>query len=303
MSARLALIATSVALVALLAACGGSTHATPTAAPIVLESPTVASPTAGSTATAAATATPTAVPASPTATHVPATATPTHAPASPTRRASPAVTPSPTAVPTGPLGDVRQLDPIALPNYTVKMTFDGQNLPASTAGAASAKIGLEIEQNSPANYHMRLSSDDTHVEAWKVDGKSYFAQDNQITEVPADSGTELFTPTMFLQSVPELPASLGVQKLGTETISGRAATHYRVPPENLGAFLSNGDAHAAKLTNPTGGLDLWIDQDLNILLKANSDATWTNADNSVGSLVYSYSIDAVGSTPVVTAPQ
>ena len=183
------------------------------------------------------------------------------------------------------------------------MTFVGQNLPDATAGTSSANISLEIEQNSPDNYHMRLMSDDTHIEAWKVDGKSYFAQDNQITQVPADSGTELFTPAMFLQSSPELPASLGVQKVGTETINGRNAMHYRVPPANLGVFLSNGAANAPTLTKPSGSFDLWIDQDLKILLKANSDAKWTNADGSAGALNYSYTIDAIGTTSVVTAPQ
>jgi hypothetical protein len=183
------------------------------------------------------------------------------------------------------------------------MTFNGQNLPDASTGVASANISLEIEQNSPDNYHMRLSSDDTHIEASKVDGKSYFSQGGQITEAPAGSGIELFTPSMFLQSTPALPANLGVQRLGVETLNGRKATHYRVPPENIGVFLANGDPNAAQLTNPKGTIELWIDQDLQILLKASSDATWTNADNSAGSLAYTYAIDAVGTTPVVAAPQ
>jgi hypothetical protein len=278
----------------LLAACGGgSKRATETPELIVQTSPTTASPTTSPTTTLA--------PASPTATVAPAS--PTRAPASPTRRASPTRAASPTALPTAALGAVQPLDPATLPNYTLKMTFIGQNLPNGATGVSSANISLEIEQNSPDNYHMRLSSDDTHVEASKVDGKNYFSQEGQITEAPADSGIELFTPSMFLQSTPALPANLGVQRLGNETLNGRQTIHYRVPSENIGAFLANGDPNAAPLTKPTGTIELWIDQELKILLKASSNASWTNADASAGSLDYTYLIDAIGTTPVVAAPQ
>jgi hypothetical protein len=286
-----ALVAGGLAALVLLGACGGgSKRATETPRPIVQTSPTAASPTPSATAAPASTATT-------------PPASPTRAPASPTRRASPTKAASPTAIPTAALGDVHALDPAALPNYTLMMTFNGQNLPDASSGVTSANISLEIEQNSPDNYHMRLSSDDTHIEASKVDGKSYFSQGGQITEAPAGSGIELFTPSMFLQSTPELPASLGVQRLGVETLNGRQATHYRVPPENIGLFLANGDPNAAQLKNPKGTIELWVDLDLQILLKASSDASWTNADNSAGKLAYAYAIDAIGTTPVVAAPQ
>jgi hypothetical protein len=267
---------------------GGSKSATPTLVPTA-------------TPTQLASVSPT--PASPTATVPPATPTATRVPPTPTRTPTPSPTPSPTPLPTAPLGTVQPLDPNALPNYTLKMTFVGVNVPDATGAPQSSTLQLEIEQNAPDNYHMQLGSTGTNVEAWKVNGQTYVSQGGQITQAPADSGAELFSPSLFLQSTPALPASLGVQTLGTEQFDNRAVTHYRVPAGSLAAFFANGAPNLPALTKPAGAIDLWVDNQLHILLKATSNAAWTNPDGSAGTLSWEYLINAIGTTPTVAAPQ
>ena len=245
-------------------------------------------------------------------------ATPTTAAATATRAASPTATrvASPTATATGqavasptnstesPLGQVTQIDPQAFPNYTLVVNFDGQNLPDTTnGGMSSAQVAMKIQQSAPDNYYMLLKSDTTQVEVWKVDGVSYVNQGGQIMQVPADSGGGLFTPSMFLQSVPQIPETVGVGKVGTDKIEGRPVTQYRVDAENIALFLGGSTGQAPEISNPSGSFNLWLDDELKIMLKANSDARWTNADGSAGAWIYDLSVTNIGATTPVTAPQ
>lgn len=300
-----------VGLLMLLSACGGGSDDA-TATPPPATSAAAASPTSAATATSAPsvaaeaespTSEATATTAAPTATTAATTA------ATATEAASPTSAPdaSPTADVDAILGDVESIDPADFPNFTLKFNLDAENTPGvddSESTDAPTSISFEIEQSDPDTYHMKIDSDGTAFETWKVAGTNYISQDGQITEVPADSGGDLFSPSLFLQAQPELPAEAGARKVGEENVSGRATTHYVISADHLADYLAfDSGEEPPNISDAAGEFNVWIDNELRILVKGDSNFTWTNEDGSAGKFIYTYLIDQIGSTPPVSAPQ
>jgi hypothetical protein len=222
------------------------------------------------------------------------TATPTRTPtATPTR--SPTATPLPIET---PFGAVKPLDPGALPNFTLTFSFDVVGL----AGTSDTRLQLTIEQHAPDNYHLRLVSETTSVESWLVGGTNYFLQNDTIVEVPPGSGTEVFSPSVFLQSVPRIDPTLEAARVGDEMIGDRLTIHYRVNSADVPLLFVPSGSPAPEFSSASGAFDAWIDVELQIMLKAFSDATWTNADGSSGRLHYDYTVTNIGTTPEVGKP-
>jgi hypothetical protein len=297
--ARSGAILLLIAILALTAACGGGSDdetPTPTTA-TTASSPTVsaesASPTAAATKTSAATAT---RESSPTA-----EATETTAAVSPTTSSSTATSTSEAVASPGSLdealGDVETIDPNLLPNYTLAFELDATGMP----DASDSALSFQIEQAAVDQYHMKVSGEGQNIEIWKVGDTSYVSQgDGQVVEMPAGTDSGLFSPSLFLQSAPTFPPDMDVEKVGEDTVSGRSATHYRVSGEDL---MNNADfGEGITATDVQGDLDMWIDKELNIILKYGGDITWTNQDGSDGNMKLNYSITDIGSTQEVQAP-
>jgi hypothetical protein len=66
--------------------------------------------------------------------------------------------------------------------------------------------------------------------------------------------------------------------------------------------ISDGTS-TGEMTDGAGQFDLWIDDELKILVKAESDVSWKNEDGTDGSFAYDYEIHDIGSTAGITAPQ
>lgn len=272
------------------AACGGGGDDEDAPTPTATTEQAAASPTAEEaepTATeAAAEATPTEAEAEPTATEPAAEATPTE-------EASPTV-----AIAEDPFADLQTVDPNAIPNYRMDFTFEMLGIP----NTEDTTISLLIEQSAVDNYHMVVSSAGTNLESWLVDGRTWLAQDGgAITELPEGSGDGFFSPSIFLQQQPPLDSALNAEDLGTDDVSGREANHYRIQGED---YLASADNFGAgEVSDVEGEVEVWIDTELNLLLKMVGDVTWTNPDGSDGQVTMDYIIDQIGSTPPVSAPQ
>jgi hypothetical protein len=107
---------------------------------------------------------------------------------------------------------------------------------------------------------------------------------------------------MFLSTVPSLEEQVEAYREGEEEVSGRETTHYRIPGEELlsmSGFLGDNP----DISNVEGDAEVWIDNELQILIKQTADISWTNGDGSDGSMVYDYLIDDIGSTEAIEAPQ
>jgi hypothetical protein len=288
-----------IAILALTAACGGGSDnetPTPTTA-TTASSPTVkaesASPTAAATETIEATAT---RESSPTA-----EATETKAAVAPTKSSATGTSTSEAIASPGSideaLGDVNTIDPNLLPNYTLKFDMDAAGMP----DGSDATMSFQIEQAAVDKYHMKVNAADANIEMWKIGDTSYVSQgDGQVMEMPAGTDAGLFSPSLFLQSVPDFPPDINVEKIGDDTISGRSATHYRVSGKDLLATNDFGDG--TTISDAKGDLDMWVDKELNIILKYGGNITWKNQDGSDGHMNIDYAITDIGSTSDVQAP-
>lgn len=280
-------------------AANASTTATksgvPTEATLVATNTAVA-PSVVATSTAAATSTSSAA-GEPTATDAAATAT----------RAEPTATEDDDVTPTAEegedqvdIGDYTTIDPELLPNFTLMFTFDVTGVPDQE----DTHLDLEIQQSSVENYHLRLGAADTEIETWLVDGTSWVAEPGGgVTEIPGGEDSGLFSPAMFLQQVPTIDPAMQAELVDDDDeVSGRSTSHYRVSGMDMMTFtnyLQGAEADA----DVQGYADIWIDNELRIMIKQTSDITWTNADGSEGAFLYDFLIDEIGSTPPVTAPQ
>ena len=307
---RLAALLAGSAVLLLSAACSiGGSDETPTATTAAV----AASPTAGQTAVQTM-GSPTAG-ASPTRSASPTAASPTTGSPTggsptpqiqPTRAASPTgaaatataeATATATAAPEAPVGEIVPLDPEAIPNYSLTIRLAATGL----GGPGDSTFDYDIQQSATDRYHLKADSSGTNLEIWKIGDQAFIAQaGGEPAPLPEGSDTALFSPVTFLQVIPPIDAAANAQDLGTETIDGRSARHYRLSADdylNGVPFLGE-----QEFSDAEGQLDIWVDDELKTPLRQQGEVTWTNADGSDGRFTIDYQLTAIGSTPDVQAP-
>ncbi|HUG14211.1 MAG TPA: hypothetical protein VMM78_04260 [Thermomicrobiales bacterium] len=197
------------------------------------------------------------------------------------------------------LGEIETLDPDLLPNYTLTFRMDAAGIPEEPEPFT---FEMEVQQAAVDNYHMRVVAIDTLLEVWVVDDVTYLTQDDgSITSIP---GTDMafFSPSMFLSTVPPLEAELEAARVGEETINGRETTRYRITGEDYLTLAELSGTDEAP-TDVSGEVNVWIDNELNIMIRQEADVTWTNDDGTEGRLFANYDLGSIGSTARVEAPQ
>jgi hypothetical protein len=267
-TARRLLLVLGVILVMAMAACAGSgdddddSAAEVDVTPAASATPAARAPEPGGGATEPAE--PTNTTAAATATSAPAQATEPPAPTStPQATATREATAEPTATEEpAELGEVEQLDPEALPNFTMTMSMDMRGVPDSE----DTQTEFEVRQSSVENYYVRIDSEGAVIESWLVDGTNYVRQeDGTIAEMPGGADAGLMSPGMFLSTVPSLEEQVEAFREGEEEVSGRETTHYRIPGEELlsmSGFL--GDFPDISIVE--GDAEVWIDNELQTLI-------------------------------------
>jgi hypothetical protein len=278
----------------LLTACGGGGDASPTEAPQIVETAAPAEPTAtvqpdpDPVATETAEATSTREPT--------ATTTPSPTPVPPTM--TPTVTPSPTPTPLPtvdiPFGDTQPVVE-ALPNFTMTYTarFDGDS-------DDEGSVELRVEQYSPEMYHLRVSTDDQRTEAWRVGDVIYvLGPGGSVVELPGMVDRNLYAPASFLMLVPELDGISVATVVETDVnVNGRSATHYEIDPSTASEFRPS----ESEIGDDVEGVfEVWVDNELNVIVQIEADIEWTNADG-VQSMQMRYLITEIGTTPEIQPP-
>ena len=284
-SRRLALVGSILLAAVLLSGCiVGTDDDDPTPTSESRETPTeAASPSPQVTATATTQPSPEA----PTATTAPATATTT-----PTPRPTSTATP----IPTEPLGEIAPINPIALENFTLSTDISLRGIP----GQSDFVLNLLILQASPSHYYVKSTTGGSSLESWLVDGTTYLTQaDGSVAELPGGSDTALFSPALLVQTVPALAGETQAIDLGTEEVAGRQTTHRQIAADDL---IADTTWLPADASDADGVVDLWIDNELGIVIRQEADITWENADGSTGSYEIRYEVTNVGATEPVTAP-
>ncbi len=252
------------------------------------------SPSLSATIAATSTSTPP-PPATATATTAPPTAT--RVPPTPTATSTPRPTATATPIPKVPLGAITPLNPDAIPNYSLSTEVELRGVP----NQPDFVMSLLILQAAPNHYYLRSTGGSSGLESWLVDGTTYLTQaDGSVAQLPEGSDTALFSPSLLVQTVPAISGdTLGVM-LGIEDVSGRQATHYQIEGADLMNSVPWLPGEGA--TDIEGQVNVWIDNELRIVLRQESDVRWKNADGTLGSFKDRYEVTNISTTEPVTAP-
>jgi hypothetical protein len=287
-------------LLSVLVACGGGSDsesdddqnivatvspAGPTPSPVVEQDDTV-EPTPSWTTAPEATNTP-----EPTAT---ATASPTPVP--PT--ATPTIVPTPTATPLPTVDEpfdeaISVVDVVT--NFTLMHSarFEGDDGQGET-------VELLIEQASPESYHLKVSSSGQQTEAWRAGDVIYvLGPGGTIVELPGLVDQNLYAPSSFLFLVPNLD-QIGVATVLDERadVGGRQATHYDLDPASA---LAYGPTELESAENVEGTFEVWVDNQLNMVLRISADVSWDVSGNRQ-SMQMEFLISDIDATPEIQPP-
>lgn len=223
------------------------------------------------------------------------TATLTPTPALPTATPTNTPTPTPTPLPTveNPAKDAQPVDRVTA-NFS--LTYSVQ----FTGSEHDTDIRLEVSQHNADSYHIRVENSGQHTEAWRVGDVTWVAGPNgAIVELPGLVDPNLYAPSSFLFLIPDL------RQLGSATVldenaevEGRPATHYEVDPAAGNFFWPQQSEPPGE---PEGTFELWIDHELNLIVRAEADVKWGTAANAPR-MVMSYLISQLNSTPEVQPP-
>lgn len=231
----------------------------------------------------------------------------TATPAEPTATTGGGDDATPTTAPGGeddPFEDLQTLDPEQLPNFSLTSTVRIENTDET---GEDAVLTIEIVQSSVDHYHMVINSGadaDTMdlIEVWQVGDRVFMREAGTITELPPGTPS-FFSPELFLQQITNINEEVPVDRIGEENVAGRETTHYRASPEDFLAATAQDSEYLQGASNAQGKADVWIDNELFIMIRARIDITWTNSDGSTGLIFQEYDIYDIGSTPEVQAPQ
>ncbi|MBA2452289.1 MAG: hypothetical protein H0V47_03915 [Chloroflexia bacterium] len=196
------------------------------------------------------------------------------------------------------LGDL-QAD---VPNFTLDFTGRFENVPDDTGEIFSADLEMMLMQSEPDIYHltfMTTGDEAIELEVWSLADATYIAESGGTpVELPGGMAAE-FAPANLLVIVPPVEALLVAEEVGQEDVNGRSTTHYRVDAEDAAVILA---PEGTEINDAEGDMDIWIDDELGIVLQMTADVTWTNADDTDAEVTIDYMVSDVGDTDDIEAP-
>lgn len=192
------------------------------------------------------------------------------------------------------------LDPELLPNFSMTMNFNAENM----SGTPQTTLQMVMEQSAIGNYHINMETDGQALEFWTIGEQSWTSIGGEVVESPTGP---LFSPADLLQTSELIPEGLNAREDGSEEINGRQTTKWVVDGADYVAYMNEqaqvDGTSTVEMTDGTGEVSVWIDEELNIMIKAEGDVAWSNSDDTQGSLVYDYEILDIDSTADIVAPQ
>jgi hypothetical protein len=195
--------------------------------------------------------------------------------------------------------DFDTLDPELLPNFSLTMNFDATNM----SGTPQTTLTMVMEQSALGNYHMNMETDGQALEFWTIGDQSWTSIGGEVVESPTGP---LFSPADILQTSELIPEGLNAREAGSEEVNGRQTTKWVVDGADYVAYMNEqakvDGTSTVEMTDGTGEVTVWIDEELKIMIKAEGDVAWNNSDDTQGTLVYDYSIHDIGSTADIVAP-
>lgn len=200
------------------------------------------------------------------------------------------------------LGDLQS----DVPNFTLDFTGSFENVPDDTGEIFSADVEMLLLQNEPDVYHLSFMStgdDAVEIEVWSLADATYISESGETPiELPGGVAAEL-APANVLVIVPPVETLAVAEEIGQEDVNGRSATHYRVAAEDAAMVLAMGFApEGTEINDAEGDMDIWIDNELGIVLQMMADVTWINADDTDAAVIIDYVVSDVDETDDIEAP-
>jgi hypothetical protein len=137
-----------------------------------------------------------------------------------------------------------------------------------------------------------------------VGDRSWTSIGGEVVESPTGP---IFSPADLLQTSELIPEGLNAREEGTEEVNGRQATKWVVDGADYVSYMNEqaqiDGTSTVEMTDGAGDVAIWVDNELNIMIKSEADVTWSNSDGTEGSLIYDYEIHDIGSTAEIVEPQ
>lgn len=203
----------------------------------------------------------------------------------------------------GAMTDIDKLQ-ADVPNFTLHFNGDFENVPEPQTGTTtSGKIETTLEQSEAGVYHMTFQNEGeqaVNAEIWSLGDQAFISQDGSTPiEVPGGIDDQV-SPSSMLMVLPPIESLDMAEEVGQEDVSGRSATHYRLNAEQAAQMLAG---EGATVSDASGELDIWIDEDLGFVLQVTAEnVTWTNEDGTSAAVTIDYMVSDIGETPDVEAP-
>lgn len=203
----------------------------------------------------------------------------------------------------GPFTELAELA-ADVPNFTLEFTGRFENVPDDTGDIFSADLEMMLAQSEPDVYHIRLVStgdEDLQIEVWALTTATYISESGSApVELPAGLAAE-FAPAEMLMILPPVELLQTAEEVGEDEVDGRTATEYRVDAQQAVLVLV-AEGEDVNVSNPQGEMNIWVDDELGIIVQMTADITFDNEDGTEGSIVIDYLVSDIGETDDIEAP-
>lgn len=201
----------------------------------------------------------------------------------------------------GPFDDLTDVQ-AELPNFTLNFTGQFENVPDDTGAMFTSDLEMMLAQSERNIYHLRLETtgdESLSIEIWSLEDATFIAEGGgEPIELPAGTAEQV-APVDALAILPPVELLESAEEVGQEEIDGRTATRYRVEPEQAALILVSQNA---TISNPQGDMDIWVDDELGILLQMIADITFENEDGTEGRVQVDHQISDIDETEAIEAP-
>ena len=204
---------------------------------------------------------------------------------------------------TGPFGELDDLT-ADVPNFSLEFMAQFENVPDDTGSLFSADLDMMLAQSEPDVYHLQLTTtgdEALDVEVWSLPDATYLSESgDSAVELPAGLASE-FAPTEALTVMPPVELLQNAEEVGEDEVNGRTATEYRVDAEDALMILM-AQGQDVNVSNPEGEMNIWVDEELNVVIQMTADVTFEHEDGEEGSIVIDYMVTDIDETEDIEAP-
>lgn len=204
----------------------------------------------------------------------------------------------------GMFGDVTQIAD-EVDNFTLDLTTNVSNLPDGMGVVNSADATVALAQSEPQVYHLMMDASGDQpfqLEIWSLPDAVYIAEDgDDPIQLPPEMAT-LYTPgEVLMMVVPPVELLQTADEAGQEEIDGRTATRYDVDAETAMAMLM-AQGQMSGVTNPQGEMQIWVDEELDVVIQMMVDITFENEDGTEGSIMIDLQVTDIDETTDIESP-